>query len=481
MKLHCFFSVHERIFGAVLANLRRTHDLQVSGFVWGEDQRHILESSDLAVSPLTVFTRDLLDKVDDVPADVGYLTAWEKRCGIPLQHMIFAERHLLTRLTYEQVLRLAELTFRRVEADFDAIDPEVYFSEDVACLTSYIHWAVAKARGLRIVLINNARFPRRVTTYSNPFQQWDLLDAIFPNTPDGLLTPADLTAADTYIREFRERPAPPTGLLFRAKLRAGSRFDLDRLRAFTTQWMRDPRNPTLTSPATAVRQRGRRLVRNYLANAREVFEAPRADEKFVLYPLHFQPEATTLVLAPYYLNQVALIEDLAKSLPAGHRLYVKEHVVSRGRWPISFYESIRRVPGVRLISPNEDSMALLQRAAAVAVITGTMGWEALLLDKPAITFGRVFYNRHPMIVRAGEVPKHHWPNLLRSAIAEHRSDPELLRRFIACAYKATFPGLTGNPSSLPAIMEPANIVALTRVVGAQIGLTAPIQGGLNAA
>jgi hypothetical protein len=472
MKLYVFFSVHERVFGPIVETLRREYGVSAcSGFVWGNDQRRTLESEGTRVSPLTIFSRDILDKLGEGPVDLAYLSDWEQRCGIPLQHMIFAERHLLGRYTYEQVLKIAELVFKRAEADFDSVRPDVYFSEDVACLTSYIHWAVAKDRGVRILLINNSRFPKRVTTYSNPFQQWDLLDAIFPDTPAGTLSAQDLDDADAYIRNFRERPAPPPGLLFRSRLNLGNRFDLGRLSSFSRRWFEDAQNPTLRSPTEVVMQRGRRLVRSYLAEALSLFESPRAGEQYVLYPLHYQPEATTLVLAPYYLNQVALIEDIAKSLPAGFRLYVKEHIVSRGRWPLEFYAAIRRVPGVRLLSPNENTWALVRGAAAIAVITGTMGWEGILIDKPVVTFGRVFYNRYPLVYRAGELTKHAWPEVFRRAIFAHRSDPELLRRFVACSYKATAPGLTGNPASLPEILEPENIRKLVRVVASRLGLT----------
>ena len=475
MKLHVFFSVHERLFAAIIEALQREHGLgAVSGFVWGKDQLDGVASSGVKVAPLTIFTQDILDQLDDTPADLAYLAEWERRCGVSLQHMIFAERHLSQHYSYERVLRLAELIFRRTEADFDAIKPDAYFSEDVSCLTSYIHWAVAHARGIHIVFLANARFPRRVTTYGNPYQRWDLLEAIFPDTPAGLLSDDDLAAADRYIRDFRDRPRPPTGILFRAKFNAASRFDLSRLVDNARRWSADDRNPTLRSPAQVIAQRGRRLVRNYLAEARGLFDKARPDERYVLYPLHFQPEATTLVLAPYYLNQLALIEDLAKSLPAGHRLYVKEHMVSRGRWPLSFYEDIRRVPGVRLLSPAEDAAALIRGASAVAVVTGTMGLEALLLDKPAVTFGHIFYNLYPLTYRGGEVAKQDWPALFRKAIFEHRTDDELLRRFIACAFKATFPGVTGNATSVPEIMAPDNVRGLIRVVAQQLGLVEPV-------
>jgi hypothetical protein len=472
MRVHVFFSVHERLFGPIMETLRRDYGLAgCSGFVWGNDQRRTLTSERVDVSPLTVFSTDIVGQLDDRPADLEYLSAWEQRSGIPLQHMIFAERHLLGRYSYEQVLRIAELVFRRAEADFDAIRPDAYFSEDVACLTSYIHWAVAKDRGVRILLINNSRFPKRVTTYANPYQQWDLLDAIFPDTPPGTLTADDLQAADKYIHQFRERPAAPPGLLFRSRLDLGNRFDLSRLSSFSRRWFEDANNPTLRSPREVVMQRGRRLVRSYLADALSMFEPPREGEPYVLYPLHYQPEATTLVLAPYYLNQVALIEDIAKSLPAGYRLYVKEHIVSRGRWPLDFYAAIRRVPGVRLLAPTADTWSLVRGAAAIAVITGTMGWEGVLLDKPVVTFGRVFFNRYPLVHRAGELAKQEWPELFRRAIFDHRSDPELLRRFVACAYNATSPGLTGNPASLPEILEPENIRQLVQVVASRLGLT----------
>jgi hypothetical protein len=468
MRVHVFFSVHEQLFGRVLAQLGREHPLEVSGFVWGADQeRQLRDDGHLQVSRLTVFTRDILAGMNAGEADLGYLAQWEQRSGVLLQHMIFAERHLLRRYSYEQVLRIAELAFRRAEADFDAIRPDVYFSEDVACLVSYIHWVVARDRGIRIVLLNNARFPHRVISYSNQYQRYENLEEIFPNPPPGVLSDEDIRFADVYIREFRERNTAPIGLLFRSRL--VSKFDVSRLGFFVTRWIADRKNPTLTSPPEVLRNRARRLIRSAIAES-ALFEKPVGGERFVLFPLHLQPEATTLVLAPYYLNQLALIEDIAKSLPAGHRLYVKEHIVSRGRWPLDFYQQLKQIPGVRLLGPKENARELIQQAAAIAVITGTMGWEGLLLGKPVITFGRVFYNCFPLVYRAGEVPKQDWPEVFRRAIFEHRHDEALLKELVACAHKATAPGMSGNPASYPKLLDPENIQKLAVYLEKQFGL-----------
>jgi hypothetical protein len=472
MRVHVFFSVHEQLFGRVLATISREHPLEVSGFVWGDDQEgQLREDGHIRVSPLTVFTSDILAASTSGDADLEYLARWEQRSGVLLQHMIFAERHLLRHYSYEQVLKIAELAFRRVEADFDAIRPDVYFSEDVACLVSYIHWVVARDRGIRIVLLNNSRFPHRVISYSNRYQRYENLEEIFPNPPAGTLSPEDLQYADTYIREFRERKAAPVGLMFRSRLLV-SKFDVNRLGFFMSRWARDRKNPTMTSPPAALLNRARRLVRNAIAES-TLFEKPVAGERFVLFPLHLQPEATTLVLAPYYLNQLALIEDIAKSLPAGYRLYVKEHIVSRGRWPLDFYRRLKQIPGVRLLGPTENARQLIQDAAAVAVITGTMGWEGLLFGKPVVTFGRVFFNCFPLVHRAGDVPKDEWPELFRRAIFEHRHDEALLRDFVACAHQSTAPGLTGNPTSYPAILDPENIQKLAVYLEKRFGLQQP--------
>ena len=121
------------------------------------------------------------------------------------------------------------------------------------------------------------------------------------------------------------------------------------------------------------------------------YEKPSFFEKYILYYLHYEPDLSTLVWAPYFKNQLIFIRNLSFSLPYGFRLYVKEHPLMKNRLK-GFYEEIRKIPQVRLLSSDESSSDLLRNCALVCTITGTVGWEALLLGKPVITFGNVFYN-----------------------------------------------------------------------------------------
>lgn len=109
--------------------------------------------------------------------------------------------------------------------------------------------------------------------------------------------------------------------------------------------------------------------------------------KFIYFPLHVDPEASTSVLAPMFTDQAAIIEAISKAMPVDMKLVVKEHFPMLGRRPRGFYDRIRKLPGVALVSPHQNSFELILRSSLVCVITGTAAWEAIVLKRPALLFG----------------------------------------------------------------------------------------------
>jgi hypothetical protein len=122
------------------------------------------------------------------------------------------------------------------------------------------------------------------------------------------------------------------------------------------------------------------------------------DVPFVYVALHLQPERTTSSLGGVFADQFVLIDTLARSLPPGWTVYVKEHPSQfyppfcgeRGRHA-DFYRDVSRIPNVALASLSMSSFDLIDCARAVATVTGTVGWEAVIRGTPALVFGSPWY------------------------------------------------------------------------------------------
>lgn len=125
------------------------------------------------------------------------------------------------------------------------------------------------------------------------------------------------------------------------------------------------------------------------------FDEIEENDRYFLFPLHFQPEASTAVNAPYYCNQADVIRCVAFSLPRHIKLYVKDHPNGIGFMRMSAYKDILNLPNVKYIDPQANTKKLIKDSIGIITITSTMGYEALLMKKPVITLGHVFYNAHP--------------------------------------------------------------------------------------
>ncbi len=119
------------------------------------------------------------------------------------------------------------------------------------------------------------------------------------------------------------------------------------------------------------------------------------DAKYLYYPLTGQPEYATQVMDNMWINQLTIIEALAKSVPFDWKVYVKEHPGTVG-WrvrPFSFYKEIKEYPNVRLIPIDMENIPVVKNSQMVVAINSTVAWEAVLFhNKPIITFGNPIYN-----------------------------------------------------------------------------------------
>ena len=121
------------------------------------------------------------------------------------------------------------------------------------------------------------------------------------------------------------------------------------------------------------------------------------DTRYFIFFLHYQPEATTLPLGKAFVDQLYAIKTLAAALPDGHTLLVKEHPSTfTHTWAYDwrnaqFYEEMTHTSKVKLVDLGFDTFELVDKAALVITITGTVGIQALIRNKPILFLGETPY------------------------------------------------------------------------------------------
>lgn len=156
----------------------------------------------------------------------------------------------------------------------------------------------------------------------------------------------------------------------------------------------------------------RRFSENLKREYSRVSRDPEWNTPFVYFPLHFQPERTTSPQGGVYVDQVLVAETIAAALPEGWELVVKEHpsqwwLRSKERYSSAryrgYYQRLAKIPHVRIVPTTTNTFDLTEQSQAVAVITGTAGWEALLTGKCPLVFGIPWWRDCPGVLRVDSV------------------------------------------------------------------------------
>jgi len=137
-----------------------------------------------------------------------------------------------------------------------------------------------------------------------------------------------------------------------------------------------------------------KLIKKRLKKAKDI-----KNEKYFFFPLQTEPEMSMTTFSPEFNEQLAVIELIAKALPSSWYLVVKEHPLAIARRPNYLYKLLLQIPNVLFVDFRENSLEIARQATAIVTISGTIGYEATILGKPVIAFG-----------------KHNWHNFMQNTI-----------------------------------------------------------------
>ena len=285
---------------------------------------------------------------------------------------------------------------------------------------------IALRRRVRTLLLFYTIFPAPLRLYVDHMQR-PIAD------PKDLrpLTTQESARVEEFIAEFLRRDTPIRAY-HSSRVTAHRARMLARHVAVRTLW--DTDNDYLRPMRWALG-----LVRERIrsAAAQHLYDEVPPDRPYVYFPLHVADDYKLKRLIPDCADQLPIIGQVARSLPQSYRLVVKEHPMSIGRNPLTMLHRIRQMRNVRLVAPRSSSQALIAGAEAVAVISSTVGLEALLQEKPVLTIGRPFYAGFGVTVDLDG------PRGIREAVPEllrFRPDPVRIREFLHAAMERCYPG-----------------------------------------
>ena len=127
---------------------------------------------------------------------------------------------------------------------------------------------------------------------------------------------------------------------------------------------------------------------------------------YIYFPLHYQPERSSLPDAGVFADQVKLAINIAKLLPPDWRLVVKEHPMQwsyfkkgeQGR-TLNNYEILNSYKNITFVDIETNSRELIKFSKGLITLTGSAGWEAINLGIPCLIFGSAWYEGAPGSIR----------------------------------------------------------------------------------
>lgn len=283
---------------------------------------------------------------------------------------------------------------------------------------------------------------------------------------------------ETFLRLFRERqlgPNPvyahPGNSLSAARLPVSRR---DSLRRFFTRLRYDkgmlsPQSLRVSLFTTWI---------PVLWNAIQVVRASRARKlfdfelgklptgKFIYFPLQYTPESSINMHAPFFVDQLRVIDLIRQSLPDGYFLVVKEHPTAIGVRKLRFMRTVLKRVGVRVVKFDSDSFELVQRASLTLSVTGTAALEAKLLGKKSATLATTFFSTFVPVVDLMTGGRQKLVELLEDDTSDICADG-----LVASVFDHSFNFIAGAPEASGRVLTEENIAgfgeALERTISSR--------------
>lgn len=345
--------------------------------------------------------------------DIEYLKKFEEKFKINLWEIAYTERGFYKynpfyKFKREEILSIFEQECKFFENVLDEVKPNFLIIKTTDLHRNHLLAEICRSSGIKILMLSASRLGFRSAISS----QSDKIDYELDEKSENKIEIHSFDHLKEYLKKynkFQQVKGIDSGgmsIPFPKKINQGLRWMGETL---DDEYKQDYVHYGV-SRYSAVKEyfsvmlKGKR--RKFFIDKHSFYKII-SDEKFVFFPLQVQPERNVDIDAPFYANQIEVVTNIAKALPADYKLYVKEHpkMYLRHWREISDYKEIIELPNVKLIHPSVDPKNLLKNCSLVITIAGTTGLDAAIYKKPCIVFADTIYSTLPSVYRLENLEK----------------------------------------------------------------------------
>jgi hypothetical protein len=394
--------------------------------------------------------------------DFKFLHNIENKYQFSISECIHAERHF-EKLHKDEKLFMAQEIIRKTLSLLEIEKPDLVILEGIDDFTSLFLYYYCKNTDINFFYFVYARLGSYLIK-SNRLDTGPLDFQLKLSHYEGhsLKESKILQGTKSFVKEYVLNKSQPSYVSDKSMLfKRFSIADLQILKSVFLSFAFDSDTFGSLSPSNVLTNRFIRIKRE--AQYKRFFynkfiSLNNLNNDFLVYPLHFHPEAATLIQGRFFNNQIEIIEMISKALPSNIKLIVKEHVVSIGRRGIEFYKKIENFHNVFFISERVDVYQLLEKSRGVCTISSSMGLEALMLGKPVLVFGEIFYQLSKNVIQVGDLRK--IPEYIKTMIELKFDEDDFLK--LLAAFKQDLievsPGFSAHKYDMISLKSIANSI-----------------------
>ena len=341
--------------------------------------------------------------------NIEYLKKFEQKYKINLWQLAINERHFYNfndyhKFSTNEILSITEQICRFYENLFDEVSPDFFITKLTALYHLELFRKMCIYHGTKVLMLSSPKISKisilseddTKFDYVNSLEKIEFEEKNFDDLNNDLFFLNTTNDSKEVMNNYWKKHASNSKIkmikMF-MKFFISSNVNINtnynyygrtRLRVF--------KNATILNL--------KKIIREYFIE-KNLEKNPDIQTPFVYYPLGIPLERHILIGAPYCTNQLEIVRHIAKSLPIGFRLLVKEHPAQKSReWrPISEYKQIMDIPNVTLIHPSSSDKELQKNCSLLISTAGGSAFEATFFQKPSIIFGDTIYSILPSVTK----------------------------------------------------------------------------------